>query len=132
MIKSSVKKQINDAIHAINESTHDSMFQDAGTKNAITFCEIKKIAEANNMSLIVDASVWGYKGAEATDDINVSIVLVKPCCLGHMLEELTDEFIELFFEEYGELPYCRQYFLENIRVKSITNNLISVELELGT
>lgn len=132
MIQSNINNQIKDVINTVNESTQDNMFNNLGTKNGIKFCEIIKIAEVNKMSVIVDASVWGYRGAEETDSIDVSIVLVKPCCLSHALEELTDEFIELFFEEYGELPYCRQYFLEDISVKNITNNLITIELELGT
>ena len=132
MIQSNINNKIKDAINTVNESTQDNMFGNLSTKIGIKFCEIIKIAEANRMSVIVDASVWGYRGAEITDSIDVSIVLAKPCCLSHALEELTDEFIELFYEEYGELPYCRRYFLEDISVKNITNNLITIELELGT
>lgn len=74
------------------------------------------------MSLIVDASVWGYKGAEATENINVSIVLVKPCCLGHMLEELTDEFIELFLRNTVNFRIVGNIFLKilELRVLPIT------------
>ena len=132
MIKGDIKKQIDDVLSISNDYTHDSMFADSGTKNTTIFCEIKKISEPNQMSLIVDANLSGYKGTETMEDIEVSIVLENPCCLSHALEEITEEFIQLFYEEYGELPYCRQYFLEGLSVKGITDNLISMELELGT
>ena len=132
MIGKDIKKQIDDVLNLANDSNHDSMITDLGTKNAIIFCNIKKISELNQMSLILDTTLQGYRRTEEMDDIEVSIVIDCPCCLSHALEEISEEFIQLFDEKYGELPYCREYFLEGLRVKNITNNLISVELLLGT
>ena len=61
MIQSNINNQIKDVINTVNESTQDNMFNNLGTKNGIKFCEIIKIAEVNKMSVIVDASVWGYR-----------------------------------------------------------------------
>lgn len=127
-----IKKQIDDVLNLANDSNHDSMITDSGTKNAIIFCNIKKISELNQMSLILDATLQGYKRTEEMDGIKISIVIDKPCCLSHALEEISEEFIQLFYEKYSELPYCREYILEGLKVKNVTHNLISVELELGT
>ena len=132
MIGKDIKKQIDDVLNLINDSNHDSMIADVGTKNAIMFCNIKKISELNQMSLILNTTLQGYRRTEEMDDIEISIVIDSPCCLSHALEEISEEFIQLFDEKYGELPYCREYFLEGLKVKNVTHNLISVELELGT
>ena len=132
MIGRDIKKQIDDVLKLENDSNHQSMISDSGTKNAIMFWEIKKICELNQMSLILDATLQGYRRTEQMDDIEVSIVIDRSCCLSHALEEISEEFIQLFDEKYGELPYCREYFLEGLKVKDITDNLISIELELGT
>ena len=122
MIQSNINNQIKDVINTVNESTQDNMFNNLGTKNGIKFCEIIKIAEVNKMSVIVDASVWGYRGAEVTDSIDVSIVLVKPCCLSHALEELTDEFIELFLRNMANFHIVDNTFLKTylLRILQIT------------
>jgi hypothetical protein len=127
-----IKKQIDDVLKLINDSNHDSMITDLGTKNAIMFCNIKKICELNQMSLILDATLQGYRRTEEMDEIKVSIVIDSPCCISHALEEISEEFSQLFDDLYGELPYCREYILEGLKVKNVTHNLISVELELGT
>lgn len=132
MIGRDIKKQIDDVLNLANDSSHYSMITDSGTKNAITFCNIAKISELNQMSLILNTTLQGYRRTEEMDEIEVSIVIDSPCCFSHALEEISEEFIQMFDERYGELPYCKEYFLEDLRIKNITHNLISVELELGT
>lgn len=132
MINGEIKKQIDDLLDLENDSNHYSMITDSGTKNAIIFCNIAKISELNQMSLILSTTLQGYRRTEEMDEIEVSIVIDSPCCISHALEEISEEFIQMFDERYGELPYCREYFLEALRIKNITHNLISVELELGT
>jgi len=132
MIDGEIKKQIDNLLDLENDSNHYSMITDSGTKNAIIFCNIAKISELNQMSLILSTTLQGYRRTEEMDEIEVSIVIDSPCCISHALEEISEEFIQMFDERYGELPYCREYFLEGLRIKNITHNLISVELELGT
>ena len=132
MINRDIKKQIDDVLDLENDSNHYSMITDSGTKNGIKFCNIAKISELNQMSLILSTTLQGYRRTEAMNSIEVSIVIDSPCCISHALEEIGEEFIQMFDEKYGELPYCREYFLEGLRIKNITHNLISVELELGT
>lgn len=132
MIDGEIKKQIDNLLDLENDSNHYSMITDSGTKNAIIFCNISKISELNQMSLILSTTLQGYRRTEEMDEIEVSIVIDSPCCISHALEEISEEFIQMFDEKYGELPYCREYFLEGLRIKNITHNLISVELELGT
>ena len=66
--------------------------------------------------------VFGGTGAEVTDSIDVSIVLVKPCCLSHALEELTDEFIELFLRNMANFHIADNTFLKTylLRILQIT------------
>jgi len=132
MIDGEIKKQIDNLLDLENDSNHYSMITDSGTKNEIIFCNIAKISELNQMSLILSTTLQGYRRTEEMDEIEVSIVIDSPCCISHALEEISEEFIQMFDERYGELPYCREYFLEGLRIKNITHNLISVELELGT
>jgi len=132
MIDGEIKKQIDNLLDLENDSNHYSMITDSGTKNAIIFCNIAKISELNQMSLILSTTLQGYRRTEEMDEIEVSIVIDSPCCISHALEEISEEFIQMFDERYGELPYCREYFLEGLRIKNMTHNLISVELELGT
>ena len=132
MIDGEIKKQIDDVLSLAKDFNHYSMITDSGTKNAIIFWNIAKISESNEMSLILSTTLQGYRRTEEMDEIEVSIVIDSPCCFSHALEEISEEFIQMFDERYGELPYCREYFLEGLSIKSITHNLITIELELGT
>ena len=70
MINRDIKKQIDDVLDLENDSNHYSMITDSGTKNGIKFCNIAKISELNQMSLILSTTLQGYRRTEAMNRIS--------------------------------------------------------------
>jgi hypothetical protein len=133
-LTNSLEQQINDAFELIDDTVYKSMYVRSEQYESKQFCEIKKICKKNNLLLeISDSYVRGHLvDGKNTDFVDFSIILAEPCCLDHALQLLTEKFLEVTEEIYGEIPETRTYYLEGLSIESISEDSINIVVETGT
>ena len=130
-----LKKELEEIINIYEEvgyTVFDSMYV-AHDPDAILFCKLVDIAKKSNKRLIIHDCAWARLGNNRqTEILDFSVSLKKPCCISHAMELLTQEFIDRCDDLYGEHPDLRQYYLEGIDVRRITEEAIHIDSLCGT
>ena len=124
-----VVQEISEVFEKIDDTIFESMYIDDTDFAGIEFCELAKISKKNNLLLVIKDTAWGYvSDRRQTDIMNIFITLAEPCCLNHALELLTRKFQDQCEEIYGEIPECRNYYIEGLNLESISKDSINIEI----
>ena len=135
MSTSNILQEINEVFEQLDDAIFETMYIDETDLSGISFCELAKITKKHNLLLVIKDTVWGYlSDARTTKMIDISISLAEPCCLGHALDLLTNKFQDKCEELYGEIPECRNYYLEGcgFNIESISKDSINTFIDAGT
>ena len=120
-------------LDAVRTQRFNSMYECYYHPLELLFCRLADIAKKSNKMLIIHDSAWTSLGKNRQIEIlDFSVSLKKPCCISHAMELLTQEFIDRCDDLYGEHPDLRQYYLEGIDVRRITEEAIHIDLLCGT
>ena len=132
MSTSNLLQEINELCEQLDDTIFKSMYIDETDFSGIYFSEIAKIAKKNNLLLVIKDTVWGYLSDDrTTETMDISISLAEPCCLGHAFSLLTNKFLDKCEERYGEIPECRNYYIEGLDIESISKDSINTFLAVS-
>ena len=129
-----IYEEVGDTVlTAVRTGRFNSMYEANYHEVAILFCRLADIAKKSNKRLIIHDCAWtGLGNNRRTEILDFSVSLKKPCCVHHVLELLTQEFIDRCDDLYGEQPDLRQYYLESIDVSRVTEEALHIEFYCGT
>ena len=129
-----IYEEVGDTVlTAVRTGRFNSMYEANHHLVAILICRLADIAKKSNKRLIIHDSAWTRLGNNRQIEIlDFSVSLKKPCCVHHVLELLTQEFIDRCDDLYGEQPDLRQYYLEYIEVRRVTEEALHIDLYCGT